>query len=415
MSVVDEAMDRFGLRKRKKVFGMPVGRKQTDWRKVAGIGAGAGAAGAAGVAGKKAMGRSGAQDDDSDEDPGANDEVSGSASDEQASDEGGTVSRMFKRPAELLHKGEDALEAVKDVGGKASDVSKAVGGETSTFGKMKAAVQAIGGDGDGDGGDEKKQRLIIQEQIDVAVPAQVAYDAWRDFEEFDEIFRAVQQVEVDESGEDEDEESETKTKWQAKILLSTREWTSEITDEREDERIAWTTSGDVDHLGAVSFHPLSDRLTRIHLEMEYHPTGIVEKFGNLFLTVRHRVRKDLRLFKHHLELEGVEDQDASDEDDDAEDSRASASGDEESSDAEAREGREGQSSDQDDQSQASDDEDETQASDDDDEDETKASDDENGSQASGGDAKGASNGGKRRSTSPGGGERRKSTQRSISP
>jgi hypothetical protein len=38
--------------------------------------------------------------------------------------------------------------------------------------------------------------------------------------------------------------------------------------------------------------------------MEYHPTGLVEKFGNLFLTVRHRVRKDLRLFKHHIELGG---------------------------------------------------------------------------------------------------------------
>jgi hypothetical protein len=58
----------------------------------------------------------------------------------------------------------------------------------------------------------------------------------------------------------------------------------------------------------VSFHELTDSLTRIHVEMEYKPTGIVEKFGNLFLTVRHRVRKDLRLFKHHLELQSEDDQ-----------------------------------------------------------------------------------------------------------
>jgi hypothetical protein len=45
----------------------------------------------------------------------------------------------------------------------------------------------------------------------------------------------------------------------------------------------------------------------------------VEKFGNLFLTVRHRVRKDLRLFKHHLELQSEDDQDDQEDQEDQED------------------------------------------------------------------------------------------------
>ena len=42
--------------------------------------------------------------------------------------------------------------------------------------------------------------------------------------------------------------------------------------------------------------------TRIQLEMEYIPQGFVEKFANLFLTVRMRVRRGLRLYKHFIEL-----------------------------------------------------------------------------------------------------------------
>jgi hypothetical protein len=70
-----------------------------------------------------------------------------------------------------------------------------------------------------------------------------------------------------------------------------------------DQRIVWESSGDVQHRGVVTFHELDDNLTRVQVEMEYNPQGVVEKFGNLFLTVRHRVRKDLRLYKHHLEFE----------------------------------------------------------------------------------------------------------------
>jgi uncharacterized membrane protein len=193
------------------------------------------------------------------------------------------------------------------------DVSEAVSAESSTFGKIKAAVQALGGGSDP--GDEKKLRLIIQEQIDVGVPAQRAYDAWSDFGQFDEVFRAIKSADHerdDEGGEEEGGESGEgggEVKLQAKILFSSREWTSEITDQTPGKRIAWKSSGDVEHVGAVGFHELTDTLTRIHVEMEYKPTGIVEKFGNLFLTVRHRVRKDLRLFKHHLELQSDEDQD----------------------------------------------------------------------------------------------------------
>lgn len=40
------------------------------------------------------------------------------------------------------------------------------------------------------------------------------------------------------------------------------------------------------------------------VQMEYHPAGAVETVGNFFRMQRRRVRKDLRLFKHFIELRG---------------------------------------------------------------------------------------------------------------
>lgn len=281
-------LSKVGLASKQKILGVPVGREQPDWGKLAWTGAGAMAA----VAGPKAVKKAA-----------------------KAASLNGLMKKgegVLDKPGELAGKGSDALESVTDVGDTVSDLKEAVGGESSTLGKLKAGMQALGGGGDGEEGDEKKARLIIQEQIDIAAPRDYVYEQWKDFDEFDSIFRAVQQVQIEDDDEDSDEDSDEDdgekenptTSWQAKILLSSRQWESEITNDVPEQRIAWQSSGDVDHVGAVTFHEVSDSLTRLHLEMEYHPTGVVEKFGNLFLTVRHRVRKDLRLFKHHIELDG---------------------------------------------------------------------------------------------------------------
>jgi hypothetical protein len=56
----------------------------------------------------------------------------------------------------------------------------------------------------------------------------------------------------------------------------------------------------------VTFHTLDDNLTRVHVEMEYFPKGVIEKTGNVFLSARRRARKDLRLFKHFIEMRNEE-------------------------------------------------------------------------------------------------------------
>jgi uncharacterized membrane protein len=257
-----------GLRKRRRIMGLPIGPEETDWSRVAQLGAAAVGTGAAGT---------------------------------------GAVRRARSSDNGLLEKGRDAVDSSKDliekgketvatgseIGERFGEAQEAMQDASTPFGKAAAAAKALSGSG-GNGGQQKKQRLIIQEQIDIAVPRSDVYNQWTQFEEFPTFSRAVENV---------DQEEDETVSWQAKVLVSRRQWDTEIVEQIPDQRIVWESSGDVKHRGVVTFHELDDNLTRVQVEMEYEPTGFVEKFGNLFLTVRHRVRKDLRLFKHHLEFE----------------------------------------------------------------------------------------------------------------
>jgi uncharacterized membrane protein len=259
------ATDKLGLAERKKVLGVPVGAKRTDWDKVGGI-ARIGAAAAAAVVGTKLLSR--------------------------GKDAVAQKSEQVKAKGEhLKERGEEAVGKARDLTDEVAEVQDAADEASTPIGKAMKVAQALSGNGDGT---TTKQRLIIQDQIDIAVPRRIVYDQWTQFEDLPERSRAIQDV---------TQEDDETTKWQGKILFSTRNWEAEIVQQVPDRRIVWESSGDVDHRGVVTFHELADELTRVQVEMEYHPQGVVEKFGNLFLTVRHRVRKDLRLFKHHLEFE----------------------------------------------------------------------------------------------------------------
>jgi uncharacterized membrane protein len=272
-------LDKLGLTERKKVLGIPTGGKKTDWSKIASYGATALAA----IAGTRLLARGkGKGGEEGSNGSGGSDDSDGKIK--------STAKELKGKGQDLKEKGEEKLDTVTDLKDKAEDVAEATEEASTPVGKAMKAAQALSGDD----GPTKKQRLIIQEQIDIAVPRRIVYDQWTQFGELAERSRAVKNV---------DQEDDENTSWQAKMLFSTRNWDAEIVQQVPDRRIVWESSGDVDHRGVVTFHELAEDLTRVQIEMEYHPSGLVEKVGNLFLTVRHRVRKDLRLFRHHLELE----------------------------------------------------------------------------------------------------------------
>ena len=137
----------------------------------------------------------------------------------------------------------------------------------------------------------------IEESIDVHVPARTAYNQWTQFEEFPEYLDGVARVtQVD----------DTHLHWVGEIAGQRREWDTEITEQKPDERIAWTSTGGEFTSGVVTFHYLDEGRCRVMLQMEYMPDTPLEKIGDALGVVKAKVKGDLKRFKDYIESSGRE-------------------------------------------------------------------------------------------------------------
>jgi uncharacterized membrane protein len=135
------------------------------------------------------------------------------------------------------------------------------------------------------------KRLPIQVSVDVAVPLAFAWDEWMTFEWMTEGVHRI--VEVERDGHQLFGE-----------LAGPRstEWVADIVDEREEQSFAWRSLEGSDCAGLVTFHRLSERLTRIELDLDVLPTNPVEAASLALRVGRRRAESELRRFKAHVEF-----------------------------------------------------------------------------------------------------------------
>jgi len=138
---------------------------------------------------------------------------------------------------------------------------------------------------------ERAHRMPIQQSIDVAVPAAVAWEQWMEFTYFPEGSRRVSDVERD--GDTLEGQLDG---------LTSRDWQADIIDERECESFAWRSTKGSDSAGLVTFHELAERLTRIELNLDLRPTDLADAAALTLRLADHRVGSELRRFKAHAEL-----------------------------------------------------------------------------------------------------------------
>ena len=100
--------------------------------------------------------------------------------------------------------------------------------------------------------------------------------------------------------------TDTSTHWKVSIAGVKREFDAEITEQHPDERVAWKSTTGEDHAGVVTFHRLSDSETRISLQLDWKPQGIVEKAGALLQVDDIQIGRDLKKFKELIESNGFE-------------------------------------------------------------------------------------------------------------
>jgi len=136
----------------------------------------------------------------------------------------------------------------------------------------------------------------IEQSIDIHVPVHVAYNQWTQFEEFPQFMEGVEAV---------TQLDATHLHWKVKIGGREKEWDAVITEQVPDQRIAWTNTTGARHAGVVTFHRLSDNHTRIMLQLDYEPEGMLEHMGDMIGMVSSRVQDDLENFKEFIESRGV--------------------------------------------------------------------------------------------------------------
>jgi uncharacterized membrane protein len=135
----------------------------------------------------------------------------------------------------------------------------------------------------------------IEESIEIDVPVRTAYNQWTQFEDFPAFMEGVESVtQID----------DTHLHWVAEIAGVRREWDAVVTEQHPDERVAWTSTSGTSNAGVVTFHKLDDAKTKVMLQLDVDPEGLVERAGDALGVIRRRAKGDLERFKELIESRG---------------------------------------------------------------------------------------------------------------
>ncbi len=135
----------------------------------------------------------------------------------------------------------------------------------------------------------------VVESVDVAVPVRTAYNQWTQFEDFPKFMDGVEEIR---------QVTEDLTHWTVAVGGVRREFDAKITEQQPDERVAWTSLDGPKHAGVVTFHRLDETHTRVTVQMDIEPEGIVETVGDKAGIIDRKVKGDVKRFKEFIESRG---------------------------------------------------------------------------------------------------------------
>src|SRR5215211_8473995 len=209
-------------------------------------------------------------------------------------------------PEGIANLAKDKLGEAGGMGGVAKLVTDQIGGGGG--GIVSSALGAVTGGALGGGDDDSEaskppdgagsgRRMPIQQAVDVAAPLSVVYNQFTQFEEWTKFMHRAESA---------SQEDEGHVNFKTKMWAVSRQWESEITDQRPDERIAWKTTSGPNLAGVATFHELAPRLTRVEVNVDFAPQGFFEKIGRGWRFAKRAIRGDLHRFKAYVEMQEEE-------------------------------------------------------------------------------------------------------------
>lgn len=137
----------------------------------------------------------------------------------------------------------------------------------------------------------------IEQSVEVSAPLSTAYNQWTQFEQFPSFMEGVKEVR---------QLDDKHLHWTVELAGQRHEWDAEITEQKPDERVAWRNTGGKENAGVVTFHRIDETTTRLMVQLDYVPEGVLEKLGDAIGAPDRRVQGDLQRFKELVEANGHE-------------------------------------------------------------------------------------------------------------
>ena len=135
----------------------------------------------------------------------------------------------------------------------------------------------------------------IIEDIEVGAPDRTSYDQWTQFESFPRFMDGIERVvQVDDKT----------LEWTANIAGKTKQWRAEILEQQPDRLVSWRSTEGARNDGVVRFEPLGPDRSRVTLQLDVEPEGLVEKAGDALGVVERRVKGDLERYRDFVEHRG---------------------------------------------------------------------------------------------------------------
>ncbi|QUW18301.1 SRPBCC family protein [Agrococcus sp. Marseille-Q4369] len=132
----------------------------------------------------------------------------------------------------------------------------------------------------------------VTDSIDVKAPISAVYALWTQFEDFPKFMGGVESI---------TQQTDTMLHWVVSIKGVEREFDAEITEQHLDERVAWRSTDGETHAGVVTFHRIDDDMTRVNVQIDWKPQGVVEAAGALLQVDDLQIKQDLKRFKELAE------------------------------------------------------------------------------------------------------------------
>jgi uncharacterized membrane protein len=138
----------------------------------------------------------------------------------------------------------------------------------------------------------------VEASVEVDVPITTAYNQWTQFESFPRFMDGVEEVR---------QLDDLHNRWVVTVGGVRREFDTEITEQRPDERISWkSVGGDLRQAGNVSFERMDAEHTRVTVQLEWEPEGVAEKAGSTVGLDTRQVKADTERFKEFIEHHSTE-------------------------------------------------------------------------------------------------------------